>query len=148
MKKNDISDVLKQLDEIPLPDKEKVLSSCLQQADSGGRALPAKRGRRPGLRPLVAVCTIFVLLIAGFSTYAIAADIREYNEAVTFFLENDLPMEGLSRGEIKKVFRDIRTGTFTYDKTAEVIEKSIIEGSIGGYEIFQEDPTPQDLRNL
>ncbi len=148
MKKNDIADVLKQLDEIPLPDKEKVLSFCLQQADSGGRALPAKRGRRPGLRPLVAVCTILVLLIAGFSTYAIAADIREYNEAVTFFLENDLPMEGLSRGEIKRVFRDIKTGTFTYDKTAEVIEKSIIEGSIGGYEIFQEDPTPQDLRNL
>lgn len=48
MKKNDIADVLKQLDEIPLPDKEKVLSFCLQQADSGGRALPAKRGRRPG----------------------------------------------------------------------------------------------------
>ena len=67
---------------------------------------------------------------------------------MTFFKEYDLSTDGLSRGEIKKVYRDIKTQAFAYSKTAEVIEKSISQSTVGGYDIFQDDPTSEDLENL
>lgn len=56
--------------------------------------------------------------------------------------------EGLTRGEIKEVYRDITTKSFTYSKTAEVIRNSISSDNIGGYEIVQNNPTPEDIENL
>ena len=56
--------------------------------------------------------------------------------------------EGLTRGEIKEVYRDITTKSFTYSKTAEVIRNSISSDNIGGYEIVQDNPTPEDIENL
>jgi hypothetical protein len=147
MKKHEIADVLKQLDTIPLPDKQKILSACSQPTASG-EAVPSTVYRRKlRFKPLIAVCAALVLLISG-TTYTIAAEVKEYNEAVIFFKEYDLSTDGLSRGDIKKVYRDIKTRSFTYSKTAEVIEKSISQSSVGGYEIFQDDPTPEDLENL
>lgn len=148
MKKHEIKDVLKQLDTIPLPDKEKILSTCSQQADSGDAISTTVHRHKPGSKPLVAACVMVALLISGVSTYTIGAEVKEYNEAVTFFGEYDLPTEGLTRADIKKVYRDIKTGSFTYSKTAMVIEKSINERAVGGYEVFQDDPTPEDLENL
>mgnify|MGYP000849545663 FL=1 len=147
MKKHEIADVLKQLDTIPLPNKQKILSACSQPTASGEAAPSTVYRRKLRFKPLIAACAALLLLIAG-TTYTIAAEVKEYNEAVTFFKEYDLSTDGLSRGEIKKVYRDIMTRSFTYSKTAEVIEKSISQSAIGGYEIFQDDPTPEDLENL
>ena len=96
---------------------------------------------------LVAAC-IVLIFAAGFGTYVAASEIKEYNDAVEFFEDYDLSTEGLTRGEIKKVYRDITTRSFTYSKTAEVILKSISNDKIEGFEIFQEDPTPKDLENI
>ena len=147
MKKHEIADVLQQLDTIPLPDKQKILSACLQPTAPGEVVLSTAYRRKLRFKPLVAACVALVLLITG-TTYAIAAEVKEYNEAVTFFKEYDLSTDGLSRGEIKKVYRDIKTQAFVYSKTAEVIEKSISQSTVGGYDIFQDDPTPEDLENL
>lgn len=90
---------------------------------------------------LAAACLLLIIgCLSGVSVYAEA---KEYKEAIVFFQENDLTTEGLTRGEIKSIYRDITTGKFSYDKTAEVIKKSV-----GGYEISQADPTPEDLKNL
>jgi len=99
--------------------------------------------RKFRLRPALAACLAVLIIGGGSSAFAIAAEAKEYNAAVTFFNENDLSTEGLSRGEIKNVYRDITTGTFTYDKTAEVIEKSV-----SGYEIAQNAPTAEDVEAL
>ncbi|HCS75170.1 MAG TPA: hypothetical protein DIW17_15010 [Clostridiales bacterium] len=147
MNKREITDILKQLDEIPLPDKEKILSVCPQPIDTGDE-ISTVNHRKLRFKPVIAVCTAFILLIFGVSTYAIAAENKEYKEAVMFFEDYDLPLDGLSRGEIKKVYRDIKTGTFTYGKTAEVIEKSIISSTVSGQELFQDDPTPEELANI
>jgi len=72
----------------------------------------------------IAACLV-LLLSAGFGTYAYAAEVKEYNAAVRFFGEYDLPTEGLTRGDIKAVYRDISTQTFHYSKTEEVIENSL-----------------------
>lgn len=147
MKKHEIADVLKQLDTIPLPDKQKILSACSQPTASGEAVPSTVYHRKLRFKPLIAACAALLLLISG-TTYTIAAEVKEYKEAVTFFKEYDLSADGLSRGEIKKVYRDIMTQSFTYSKTAEVIEKSISQSAVGGYEIFQDDPTPEDLENL
>ncbi|NLB42887.1 MAG: hypothetical protein GX815_11650 [Clostridiales bacterium] len=148
MNKREIADQLKQLDEIPLPDKEKILSACLQTVKAGDKESSTVNHRKLRFKPLLAVSTAFVLLILGVSTYAIAAESQEYKEAVMFFKDYDLPAEGLSRGDIKKVYRDIKTGTFTYDKTSEVIEKSFVSNTVSGQELFQDEPTPEELENI
>jgi len=101
------------------------------------------------LKRLGAAAACFVLLLSlGFGTYAYAADVKEYNDAVEFFDEFNLSTEGLSRHEIKKIYRDITTKSFSYSKTAEVIVNSISTDKIKGYEILQDNPTPEDLENL
>lgn len=100
-------------------------------------------------RKLGAVAACFLLLLSlGFGTYAYAAEVKEYNAAVEFFDDHDLSTEGLSRREIKKIYRDITTRSFSYSKTAEVIVNSISTDKIKGYEISQDDPTPEDLENI
>ena len=96
-----------------------------------------------------AIAACMVLLISGcFASFAVAAEAKEYRAAVQFFYDNGMSTEGLTRGEIKEVYRDITTESFTYSKTAEVIRSSISSAYVGGYEIAQDDPTPEDVKNL
>lgn len=88
----------------------------------------------------VAAC---MLLTTGLGGYVIAADVKEYNDAVSFFEENGLSAEGLSRSDVKAVYRDITANRFTNSMTAEVIRRSV-----PGVEILQEEPTPEDLATL
>ena len=100
-------------------------------------------------RTVATVAACFVLLaVVGFGTYTYAKEVKEYEAAVKFFDVYDLSTEGLSRGEIKAVYRDIKTKAFSYSKTAEVIENSISDESVDGFEILQDDPTPEDVENL
>lgn len=105
-----------------------------------------KRGERPFWRRSAAVAASLLLILgAAFGVRAYALDVKEYNEAVEFFNENALSTEGLTRAEIKAVYRDITTGVFSFEKTAQVIETSL---SVSGYEIFQEEPTPEEVEAL
>ncbi len=106
----------------------------------------------PTVRPLrrvaaIAACIILVISVA-LGTYGCAKEAQEYNTAVQFFNDHGLPTEGLTRGEIKAVYRDITTNSFTYSKTAEVLENSLSTDRVEGWEIFQVEPTPEDLENL
>lgn len=88
----------------------------------------------------LAACVTLVVSLAGV---AFAAEAREYRAAVEFFEDNGLSMEGLSRADVKAVYRDITTQRFTYDKTAEVLERWV-----PGLEIDQREPTPEELAAL
>lgn len=103
--------------------------------------LPTKRR----WRWLAAACLVLVLTTCGC---LFAVEARAYQEAVKFFVANDLSTEGLTRAEIKAVYRDITTETFTFGKTAEVILRSISTEQINGFEIFQEMPSPEELEKL
>lgn len=74
---------------------------------------------------------------------AYTAEAKEYRAAAAFFADNGLSMEGLSRADVKAVYRDITTQRFTYDKTAEVLERSV-----PGLEIGQREPTSEELAAL
>ncbi|MBO7503728.1 MAG: hypothetical protein J6U38_05110, partial [Clostridia bacterium] len=80
-----------------------------------------KKQKLVRLIPVVAVLVLAVTagVIAG--GFAIAAEAKEYKEAVSFFEDHGLSMEGLNRAEVKAVYRDITTNSFTYGKTAEVL---------------------------
>ena len=102
--------------------------------------------KRPHPRRILILAACLILLFTlGFGAYA---EVREYNAAIRFFDEYDLSTVGLSRGEIKAVFRDITTGSFSYSITAEVIRRSLSTDEVAGYEIPQKDPTPEDIENL
>lgn len=95
--------------------------------------------RQRGLRRwgALAACLALVLGLAGT---AFAAEAREYSAAVAFFQDNGLSTAGLSRGEVKEVYRDITTQRFTSDKTAQVLERTV-----PGLEIDQREPSPEEL---
>ena len=104
------------------------------------------KAKRPRPRRILILAACLILLFAlGFGAYA---EVREYNAAIRFFDEYDLSTDGLSRGEIKAVFRDITTGSFTYSVTAEVLRRSLSTDQVPGYEISQENPTPEEIEDL
>ncbi len=96
------------------------------------------------LPKLAAACLAVVLLIGGG---AVAVDAITYTQAKDFFAENGLPAEGLSREEIKAVYRDIISESFTYEKTEEVITQSISQ-AIPGYEITADMDDAEKLKML
>lgn len=105
--------------------------------------------KRPMGRPIPAVALCLALLLClGGGTLAYAAEAKEYNDALGFFDEHGLSAQGLSRGEVKAVYRDITTGSFTYSKTAQVIESNLSANTVGGYEISQAEPTAQEVEAL
>lgn len=68
----------------------------------------------------IAACMVLVLSVC-FGSFAVVAEAKEYKAAVQFFNDYGMSTEGLTRGEIKEVYHDITTKSFTYSKTAEVI---------------------------
>ena len=115
-----------------------------EAADCGAEennARPARsaRGRKILFAGLAAA---LVLLIAAgvWGGAALISEAREYREAVAFFEENGLSTEGLSRAEIKEVYKDITLKRFDSDVTAEVIRQAV-----KGWEILQKEPSPEEL---
>lgn len=93
----------------------------------------------------LAVCAV-LLIGLGVGTHAYAEEAREYKEAERFFADNGLSMEGLTRGDIKAVYRDITTESFTYDKTAEVVAHNLEINGVNGYTILSSGHTSFDVK--
>ena len=89
---------------------------------------------------VLAAC-LAVFIVLGSTATAFAVEAKEYKTAVAFFEENGLSTEGLTRSEIKAVYRDITTKSFTNEKTAEVLQQAV-----PGWEIEQDEPTPEELK--
>lgn len=100
----------------------------------------ARPRRFPRRLAILAACMAAAL---GIGAVAYAEDAREYRQAVSFFAENNLPSEGLSRGEIKEVWRDITTGRFSSGKTAETLNNAL---GVTGSEL--ESPSPEQVGEM
>lgn len=101
-------------------------------------AAPArKRVRRSSStfrRILAAAACAALLLGAGAGAYAYAAAKKDYKNALTFFYENELSTEGLTKNEIKEVYRDFYSHSFDNDLTTDVLLNSRPD-LVRGYEI-------------
>ncbi len=91
---------------------------------------------------VLAAC-LAVFIVLGSTATAFAVEAKEYKTAVAYFEENGLSTEGLTRSEIKAVYRDITTKSFTNEKTAKVLQQAV-----PGWEIEQDEPTPAELAAL
>lgn len=126
MRKEDFFEVLGELD-------DDIVKEAKIQRDQAKKPLWVKWGA-------LAAC---LALTTGLMGVAFAAEAGEYRTAVEFFEVNGLSTEGLSRTDVKAVYRDITTQRFTYEKTAEVMERTV-----PGVEITQREPTPEELAAL
>lgn len=93
-----------------------------------------------------AACLVLFAGVGGVVVYA--AELKEYKAAVSFFNDYGLSTEGLSRGEIKAVYKDITTQSFEYSKTAEVIARSVTNSLVEGFEISQSTMSPENVEDL
>lgn len=89
-------------------------------------------------RILAAAACIALLLSTGAGVYAYAAAKREYKNALTFFYEQNLSTEGLTKNEIKEVYRDFCSHSFTSDLTIDVLLNSRPD-VVRGFEITGDD---------
>ena len=94
----------------------------------------------------IALAASFLILLVGVGTYT-AVEAAEYQKALSFFEDNQLSPDGLTRNEIKHIYRDIITESFAYDKTAEVILDSI-HNTVGGYQLPSPVPSTEDIERL
>lgn len=145
MKKENITQIISHIDEKYIDEATVFASERNPEtlAQSGTHFNRTKKSSARILRwgTMAACLTLFVII--GSVGFAIAAEATEYNNAVAFFEKNGLSAEGLSRSEVKAVYRDITQKTFSYDKTAEVIRQAVL-----GREIQQHNPTPEELSAL
>ena len=92
----------------------------------------------------ISIILIMFISIIGLSTYAIKVEAQEYQNAVDFFEANELSLDGLTRYEIKEIYKDITTNKFEYKKTGEVIVESI-KNKIPGYSIEIDNASSSNL---
>ena len=92
----------------------------------------------------VSIVLIMFISIIGLSTYAIKVEAQEYQNAVDFFEANELSLDGLTRYEIKEIYKDITTNKFEYKKTGEVIVESI-KIKVPGYSIEINNASSNEL---
>lgn len=89
-------------------------------------------------RILAAAACVALLLTTGAGVYAYAAAHKEYKNALTFFYEQNLSTEGLTKNEIKEIYRDFYSKSFTNDLTTDVLLNSRPD-VVRGYEITGDD---------
>lgn len=90
---------------------------------------------------------ILIMMVLGLVIHTIQVEAKEYHQAVTFFQNYQLKMDGLTKAEMKKVYQDVTTNTFQYEKTGEVILESI-QANVSGYEINTENITSEYLKSV
>ena len=128
MRKEDFFEVLGELDDDIVKG-----AKITMKKDKDKKPIWAKWGA-------LAACLALIVSLAGGT---LIAEAKAYSTAVKFFEVNGLSMEGLNRSDVKAVYRDITTKSFTNDKTAQVMERSV-----PGMEISQREPTPEELAAL
>ena len=144
MKKDKISSIISRIDEKYTEEATAFALNDTQETVRRRSAFekpPLIRARKIRWAVLAACLVTFIVL--GSAAAAFAVEAKEYRTAATFFEENGLSTEGLTRSEIKAVYRDITTKSFTNEKTAEVLHHAV-----PGWEIEQEEPKPEELAAL
>ena len=136
MKKKSMSQIIDHLDEKYID--EATMLPVKQNQAAPQYPAPAKQTHRILWRTLAA-CVALIAVI-GSAAFALAAEARNYNAAAQFFEEYGLSTDGLSRAEVKAVYRDITEKQFSYEKTADVIRQAV-----PGWEIQQAGPTHEEL---
>lgn len=137
MKKETISDIIGKIDDAYLAE---AASMDFDKTDEKSNEISDRKKRMYGFRRGAVAACLAVLILAGSTAAVMRVEAAEYRTASDFFEENGLSAEGLTRSEVKAVYRDISTNRFDYEKTADVILQAV-----SGFEIPSGTPTSGDL---
>lgn len=120
--------------------KDTELASNRRSARRIARAASEKAGISSGASARRGVCaplrkalliSAAALLIIGAGAGSIAyAEAKQYSAAVEFFEANDVNTEGMTRQDIKEVYRDISSDSFKSPKTAKLISRNLEEEGV------------------
>ncbi|MBQ9468643.1 MAG: hypothetical protein IJU52_06525 [Clostridia bacterium] len=97
---------------------------------------------------LIAAAAFTAVALIAAAAFAVGAEEKEYKKALAFFEESGLDAEGLTRSEIKAVYKDITTETFALDATLGVLNRTIAEYGVDGYEFLQNVNDPGKTKEL
>ena len=105
-------------------EEERILKAVMEKTRLSDHPAGKRRGKT--LRKILLIAAAAILAAgAGAGIFAVRAEAMEYRAAVRFFSENGLSSEGLTRGEIKEIYRDITADTFGEEKTAALLRESL-----------------------
>lgn len=144
--KKKIKKTLQMLEPRPMPDKEKILAACpVAPVSEEPRKSVLPIRRRLGTCKAVALAMSALLVIGGGIGIggAVVAEAKEYREAIDFFEQYNLSAEGFTRSEVKKIYKDIVSESFTYEKT----EQALASG-LEGYEIQAKPLDSEGLKRV
>ncbi|MBO4848007.1 MAG: hypothetical protein J5586_02530 [Clostridia bacterium] len=120
----------------------RIAKAALAKAGVGSSAHRSRISVKTLLR--IAACAVLVLgLTAGAIAYA--ADAREFVAAKAFLEQNNISSDGLSRAQIKTVFRDILNRRFADPETNTILLNNL---NSNGAAILRSDDAPMNYNNL
>ena len=106
--------------------KENIRLQAIKSVESDGRR--AKLFKKKRLAVIIAV--IAVLCVGPISAYA-AIDSYEYNQAESFLNKIGINLNELSRSDAKRIYKDIKSDSFEYETTVDVLNERAQEIGIG-----------------
>ena len=112
----------------PMPDEANAENISSLAAQKAGAAKRADHRRIF----LAAAC---IVLVAAMLVSCYVAEKVEYDSAVKFFNLNEFDTDGMSRDDIKRVWRDFTTERFSYDESYQLLENSRDVTTVRGADI-------------
>ena len=139
--KKKIKNTLQMLESRPMPDRDAVLAACptVPVVSKETRKRTSRTHRMRVIGKALAYAMSAMIVIGG--SIGVAIEVQAYNEAIDFFEQYNLSAEGFTRSEVKKIYKDIVSESFTYEKTEEALASGL-----EGYEI-QTAPLDSDSLN-
>lgn len=113
---------------------DRIMSMTLGKA--GITKSTRKMGRNTKTLVLIAAC---VSMIVAMGVGSFVAEALEYNNAVEYLKEKNISIKGMSREDIKNVYRDITTDSYTYSNNSKAVHKNTYINSVQGYNIVQKN---------
>lgn len=115
--------------------KEDIRKNVLNSVNYAER----KEGNFMKKKLVLAGISVGIIIAASLSAYA-TLDIYQYNQAESFLGKIGIEADKLARQEAKKVYNDIKTDSFEYETTKDVLNNRAVEMGI--------EEIPQDAKAI
>lgn len=130
MRTSELQTALQALDHLPMPDKTAALRRVNAYAKAGIAALdppayPLPTPHPPLLRRPALAAAVALTLVGIGAGSVLGAHLYTYEKAADFFADYGLSTEGLERGDLWAVYRDIIEGSFSLSDTAWMLQSNM-----------------------
>lgn len=125
----------------------RITVGTLQKAGLSSGADCEKKRLSPAVQRIIAAAAAFLVILGAVFGGGAYAEAKEYNSAKTYLDAHDISLDGLSHSDVKAVYKDISSGSFSLKSTAAAMRASYAKGysqarremDIGFYRAVGED---------